>query len=70
MAKKGLPKTVFVTVRELQNDEPYLAAERSAEATMEDDGPTVVGTYKLVEVRTLTKEVVITAPRKPKRRSI
>lgn len=54
---KKLPQFVFVAVRE-PGEEEFLACETNAQDAIEDDGPTLVGTYKLVEVNRLTKRVV------------
>jgi hypothetical protein len=67
MAAK-LPKIIFVSARvDKDNDPPYLLAERHANQAIEDDGPTAVGIYRLLETRILTK-VVMTGPAKRARR--
>lgn len=53
---KKLPEFVFVSWK--GDDEPFLTASVKAASEIEDDGPTVVGTYKLVETAKLSKRVV------------
>ena len=43
MAKK-LPDELFVAWRDLPNDKPYLVAETTPSACLEDDGPLRGGT--------------------------
>lgn len=52
MAKK-LPEILFARM----DDEGYLIAESARVDAIEDDGPTVVGIYKLVSKSTLRKVV-------------
>jgi hypothetical protein len=54
----SLPKTVYVSERVL-SDDTYLECSRKQDEAIEDDGPTVIGVYKLVEVLTLRKAVQV-----------
>jgi hypothetical protein len=54
---KKLPKDIHVTWRELDNDDPYLAAYTVASECLEDDGPTTIGTYRLVSTKTVEKVI-------------
>jgi hypothetical protein len=60
MAKK-LPKTIYVAWR--GESDPFLGADTTQKGALEDDGPTIVGTYQLIEQHEVRK--VIEA--KPKR---
>jgi hypothetical protein len=72
-----LPTTVYVAVKTLVDDEPYLSAEASVAALMEDDGPLLFGVYQLVETQTAEKHLTLkhktyatTKPqKKPRKRS-
>ena len=55
MATKKLPMVIHATWRELENDDPYLAAYTNRVECLDNDGPTQVGTYRLESVRTLKK---------------
>lgn len=55
-AMKKLPEYVFVSWRD-SNDGPWLSVDKDAAKEIEDDGPSAVGRYKLVEVNELTKRV-------------
>ena len=48
-----LPKTIYVRVDTPANSAPFLLA--SPEVEIDDDGPTEVGVYKLVEKRIVRK---------------
>lgn len=54
MAKK-LPDELFVAWRDLPNDKPYLVAETTPSACLEDDGPLRVGRYQLIEITMVEK---------------
>lgn len=54
---KKLPEYVFVSWRD-SNDGPWLSVDKDAAKEIEDDGPSVVGTYRLVETNKLTKRIV------------
>ena len=56
---KKLPKVINVAWRELDNDDPYLAAYIDATECLDEDGPTDVGTYKLMNTRRLAKKVMV-----------
>lgn len=62
MAKK-LPTTIFVAWSGGPPVDEYLNAHTDASAVLEDDGPTIVGTYQLVDTNELHK-VVKTTPRR------
>lgn len=51
------PKVVFVSLREPGDGEFFVCENRKMDA-IEDDGPTKVATYQLVEVHTLEKSLV------------
>ena len=53
-----LRKLLFVSVQG-DGDDQYLNAQELAITAIEDDGPTVVGTYKLVGKRKLVKKEVM-----------
>jgi hypothetical protein len=57
MKARKFPKSLYVTVNEDKNDLWYLAREKASDV-IEDDGPTRVACYKLVDVQELTKRVV------------
>ena len=59
---KKFPEHVFVAVREPGENE-YLECSKQASDAIEDDGPTRVATYKLVEVNELSKRSVSKAVR-------
>jgi hypothetical protein len=61
---RGLPKLVYVAIREELGEGAWLTCETSPTAAIEDDGPTKVGTYRLVGVDELRKEAVSTAKRR------
>lgn len=54
---KKLPKTVFVSERTYEGDDPVLLVFRTEPEAIEEDGPSLVGTYQLVETRRLVKVV-------------
>ena len=57
MAKKhGLPKFVFVSEHQ-GSDAKWLEAVRRIDEAVENDGPTVVGTYQLIKVNRVVKQV-------------
>ena len=53
-----LRKLLFVSVQG-DGDDQYLNAQELAINAIEDDGPTVVGTYKLVGKRKLVKKEMV-----------
>lgn len=53
---RKLPEFVFVSIREPGEDE-FLDCRLKGIDAVEDDGPTLVGTYKLVETNELAKRV-------------
>lgn len=58
MAKlKKLPPVVYVAARDNagDDDDPWLECQMTPQDVVDDDGPTIVGTYKLVEVNSVTK---------------
>jgi len=54
---KKLPEFVFVTWHD-EGDDEWLSASAKSNDAIEDDGPTIVGTYQLVETNKLTKRVI------------
>lgn len=52
----SLPKTIYVAERDNGSDPVFMVAEYFPEDAIEDDGPTQVGTYKLVAKRKLAKK--------------
>lgn len=64
-----LPKTLYATVVEQVNGKPFIRAEPVETVVMDDDGPTVVGTYQLVSTRTLVKQAVEVKPARRARRA-
>jgi hypothetical protein len=65
---KKLPQTVYVAWREaIGPGDSYLIAEQSREDAIEDEGPTIVGTYRLVE-QTELRMVVEQKPVRGRRR--
>ena len=52
----SLPKRIYVAERIERTSDPYLVAERTPEEAIEDDGPTVIGTYDLVSTTKLMKK--------------
>lgn len=59
-----LPKVVYVAIREGSDRSTWMECERLPEDAIEDDGPTEIGTYRLVEVNELRKQAVVTKKRK------
>lgn len=57
MAKAKFPEHIFVSHSE-DGDSTWLNAQDTAIDAIDDDGPTRVATYKLVEVSELSKRVV------------
>ncbi len=55
---KALPREIYVAIRESGTDNEYLVAEVTPEEAIEDDGPTRVGTYRLISQKILVKRVV------------
>lgn len=53
----ALPKYVLVAERRENDGAKYLVAETRMAEAIEDDGPTLVGTYKLVSKRRMVKKV-------------
>jgi hypothetical protein len=54
---KPLPKTLYVS-RVTEGDEEWLSTSVKLADAIDEDGPTMVGTYTLVEVTLLKKTVV------------
>jgi hypothetical protein len=52
-----LQKIMFISIQGKKSD-PYCYADELPVNCIEDDGPTVVGTYKLVGKRTLLKGMI------------
>lgn len=50
-----LPKLIFISEHKENDGTVWLQADRLPLDAIEGDGPTVVGTYQLVEKRTLKK---------------
>ena len=53
----ALPKYVLIAERTERDGTKYLLADTSMNDVIEDDGPTTVGTYKLVSKRRMAKKV-------------
>ena len=63
-----LPKLLFVAEQKEDDGSVWFQAERLALNAIQDDGPTVVGTYQLVGTRTLKKNPLpLVVPRKRRR---
>jgi hypothetical protein len=60
----GLPQYVYVSVRDEGRPNEWLNCEPNALDAIEGDGPTQVGTYKLIAVNDLSKQVVSKPARK------
>lgn len=60
---RKFPEFVFVAVKEPGENE-WLECSQAAMDAVEDDGPTKVATYQLVEVNELKKRVVSKGVRK------
>ncbi len=56
-----LPKTLYVHIDHPVHGDPYLLASQKVE--IDDDGPTEVGVYKLVEKRSVRKRLEQTTKR-------
>lgn len=54
---KKLPKLVYVSWKET-SDGPWLSTSATPGGEIEDDGPTTVGTYRLVDICALSKRLV------------
>ena len=54
-----LPKTIYMRVEE-DDDEEYLLTFKDEIDCIEDDGPTLIGTYTLTSTDTLKKVVMRT----------
>jgi len=52
----SLPKRIYVAERTERTSDPYLVAERTPGEAIEDDGPTVIGTYELVSTEKMAKK--------------
>ena len=52
------PKTIYVRVVD-EDDEPYLSASETVADAIEDDGPSTIGVYQLVEMVTAEKTVTV-----------
>lgn len=55
MARHRFKDVVFVSFKESGTDNEWMEVNESPIEAIEEDGPTRVATYKLVEVRTLQK---------------
>lgn len=55
---KKLPNVIFVRTYKESNGDEWLSVSYTPLDCIEDDGPTVVGTYKLVGTRKLRKIIV------------
>ena len=56
---KRLPLHIYVSIRGASKEE-YLDANVDSANAIEEDGPTIVGTYRLIATNTLLKQVVVT----------
>jgi hypothetical protein len=56
-ATRGLPQHLYVRREVDGSSEYYIAADEALDA-IDGDDPTVVGTYKIVEINKLSKRVV------------
>jgi len=54
----NLPKTVYVSWRTEGSGDAYLTAELTPEEAIEDDGPTMIGVYRLVETKKFAKRAM------------
>lgn len=52
-----LPKTLYVRIEEPGRDLPFPLAFATLDEAVDGDGPTLVGTYKLVETQDMRKVV-------------
>lgn len=52
-----LPKTVYVAWREEDDDDRFLIAYEEPADCVDEDGPTVVGTYQYVEKKKLKRTI-------------
>jgi hypothetical protein len=62
-----LPKEVYVAIRG-DDESTWLECARTPEDAIQDDGPTEIGTYRLVEVNELRKCAVVTKKKRGGRR--
>lgn len=67
MAKPKLAKFMFLAVHGTDTDDPFVVAHELEEDALEDDGPTLVGTYKLIGTKTFEKKVAEIIKRATKR---
>ncbi len=58
MASKKFPQRIFVSWKDDSDGTAWLSADAQAAREIEDDGPSRVATYKLVEINELSKRVV------------
>ncbi len=63
---KRLPNTIYVSIQG-EGSGRYLQANTDAINALEDDGPTKVGTYRLVHTEELKKQIIVVG--KNRRRS-
>ncbi len=59
---RALPKVVYVSIRE-PGESGWMTCETNKVEAIEDDGPTLVGTYRLDYVEEVHKEAVGTKRR-------
>ena len=59
MAKIQLPEIIYVRQEIEEAEKPFLIANESVQYVVDGDGPTVVGTYKLIDTRKLIKRVSV-----------
>jgi len=52
---KKLPKIVYVSIRNKGEDDEYLQIDAELLDAIEDDGPTTIGKYQLIETSEGTK---------------
>jgi hypothetical protein len=57
VAKIQLPKIIYVRQETEEAEEPFLIACESVRDAVDGDGPTVVGTYELIDIRKMIKRV-------------
>jgi len=54
-----LPKLLYIAWAEVDSREPYLVAEKTPEEVIQDNGPTEIGTYKLITKGTFVKKATL-----------